>query len=153
MYVLVAPHLVLLNLLCLGLSTRPQTFFHWGELSGDPLHALVGPGCTLWLTPPLPAHIEQKSECTQLTQTAPPWRPPLAVTGSAALALMPKISGLRSSARCVAWPYAWSARHCPFRAPLPSLQSRASCWGRQRWQRRSLPPKILFRPCILLESS
>ena len=59
MYVLVAPHLVSLDLLRLGLSTATDVLT-LRRASGDPLHALVGPGCTLWRTPPLPAHIEKK---------------------------------------------------------------------------------------------
>jgi len=55
MYTLVAPPLVSPDLLRLGIGMMPQTFARWGELSGDPLYALVGPGCA-FNGAPLPFH-------------------------------------------------------------------------------------------------
>ena len=55
MYTLEAPPLVSPNLLRLGIGMMPQTFSRWGELSGDPLYALVGPGCA-FNGAPLPFH-------------------------------------------------------------------------------------------------
>jgi hypothetical protein len=75
--------------------------------------------------------------------TAPPWRPPLTASGSAALALMPKIGALWLSARCAAPLSVRSARRRPFRRPTPSCRSRAR-------RRRSLPPKFLRPPHIHL---
>jgi len=62
MYALMAPHPVSPDLLCLGLGMVLQMFSRRGELSGDPLYALVGPGCIKLDggTPLTPQHMEQK---------------------------------------------------------------------------------------------
>ncbi len=90
--------------------------------------SLVWLGCVLLCTQAPPWHIEQNSECT----TTPPWRPPLAASGSAVTALMPNISGRQGSAGCVAPLSVQNARRRLFWPPSPSLQS----WARTKLRRR-----------------
>ena len=66
MYALVAPHPVSPDLLRLGLGMVPQMLSRRGELSGDPLYALVGPGCIKFDDgTPLTPHMEQKHNGAQ----------------------------------------------------------------------------------------
>jgi len=75
MYSLVAPHPVSPDLLCLGLGMVPQMFLCWGELSGDPLYAPVGPGCIWWRHT---SYSTTHGTKTQPTATAQPIAHPMA---------------------------------------------------------------------------